>query len=110
MCRRLALAACTLALYAASLGWSTMPALAYDRAYHGMCVVAEPGARLFPLYSNRCDDCWRPGPRWVRPGRAFRVDRQAGGFLKVWHLQGRGWLEHRCARIVHEELCVAAGI
>jgi hypothetical protein len=46
----------------------------------------------------------------VRPGRAFRVDRHEGGYLRVSHLHARGWIEYRCLRIVPEDYCIAAGI
>jgi hypothetical protein len=107
---KLLLAMSTAAVTAASLVAATVPAQAHGRHY-GTCVVAAPGARLYPLYSSGCHACSRPpAPRWVRPGRAFRVQWQEGNYLRVSHLRASGWIEYRCLRIVPEDYCIAAGI
>jgi hypothetical protein len=109
---RFLLAVCAIAM-AASFVWGAAPAQAYDRSFSDeTCVVALPGARLYPLYSRGCDHCCcrPPAPRWVRPGRAFRIEGQRGGYLQVRHLQASGWIEYRCLRIVPEYYCIAAGI
>jgi hypothetical protein len=114
MRRRFLLAACTAAVTAAALAASSAPALAWDDDdRNDSCVVAVPGARLYPLYSSRCDYCGSyrpPAARWVRAGRAFRIDGYRDGYLRVHHLQASGWIEDRCVRSVPEAYCRAAGI
>src|SRR5262245_35266494 len=99
MRRRLPVAAFTAALIAASLAASATPARAWDRSYQeDTCVIAVPGARLYPLHASHCGYCGHrpPAPRWVRAGRAFRVDGYRDGYLRVHHLQASGWIEDRC--------------
>jgi hypothetical protein len=110
MPRKLLLAACAAAVVVPALVSGSAQALAHERIRNGWCVVARPGALLYPPYSGGCYGCGRPRPQWVRPGRAFRVLGHEGGFLKVEHLQARGWLEYGCARPVDEDYCTAAGI
>jgi hypothetical protein len=108
------LAACATVMAVASVTVSAPQARAHERwqRSYATCVVAERGARLYPLYNDDCGDCCcqRPHPRWVRPGRAFRVERQEGGYLEVWTLGARGWIDSSCVHIAHEAFCRAAGI
>jgi hypothetical protein len=113
MRRQFLLAACIAAIVAAALAASSAPALAWDDDDRDdSCVVAMPGARLYPPHSRQCDYCCcrPPAPRWVRPGRAFRVDGYRDGYLRVHHLQASGWIESRCVRSVPDYYCRAAGI
>src|SRR5262245_24527613 len=113
MRHRFLLAACSAAVTAAALAASTAPALAWDDDdREGTCVLSMPGAWLYPPYSRQCGYCCcRPqAPRWVRPGRAFRVDGYRDGYYRVHHLQASGWIESHCARPVSESYCRAAGI
>jgi hypothetical protein len=109
---------CAAAAVVASIASSATPADAhYDRPYRA-CVVAEHGAWL---HTHRCRGyggygygygynegygCWEP----VHRGRAFRVERQAGGYLLVWNLEQRGWAELYALSLAPQAFCRAAGI
>jgi hypothetical protein len=78
--------------------------------YYRACVTADYGAWL---YASRCDrEDYYPDSCWVsvNPGRAFRVERQRGGYLRVRNLETRGWVELNSLRIAPQAYCRAAGL
>ncbi len=107
MSRRLLLALGAAALMIAPIaGTASSSAHAHSyRAPYRACVTADQGAWL---YAHRCHHhrCWVP----VYSGRAFRVERQVGGYLLVQNLEARGWVELNSLRIAPQTYCRAAGI
>jgi hypothetical protein len=106
-------------LLAVSVGLAAAASVALGaasaHAHAPVCVVAEPGARVFPFDSDRhhhCRSCCCRRPRgWpVRPDLAFRVEGQHGAYLHVRHGRNVGRIFYRHVRLAPDGFCRAAGM
>lgn len=100
-----------LALFASMLGvaataLSVAPAHAH-RAPYRACLVAHSGAWLYTDWCHHHRHRCRVPIPW---GRAFRVERQSGAYLRVWNLEASGWVELGALTLAPQAYCRAAGI
>ena len=101
MSRRLLVALLTATQAAAWIAAVPTSAHAHYRPLHQACVTAKYRTWLY-----RCHGCREP----VYRGRAFRVDGQAGGQLRVRNGEMWGWVHLRAMDLADEDYCRAAGI
>jgi hypothetical protein len=79
----------------------------HHQQYYRACVTADYGVWLYRCPRGEYPaSCWVP----VQSGRAFRVERQQGGYLLVRNHSARGWIELNSLRIAPQEYCRAAGL